>query len=728
MEQIRRLTVRKTKITISLALLAAAAWFGLRDLDYSMLLRSVARFDIGVLTWITTAIALSSLIAALRLRTIAADFGYPLPVRDAVAALSLGQVGGALLFQIVGQLMARGSYLKQHDIPVAGTVLITMQERVAAAIVSLALAACGATYLFHGITFDLVAGGRDLLVLLLGLSVAAAAGVIVWKDELQATASYITPRVTLKFFRALLLSLGVQLATMAAYVYAGSVIAPEIALPQLAGAAALIMFAASIPISFAGWGVREMSAVAAMSAIGMPADGALTVAVLIGLLSIVIAAGLALVSTRRVVCRQSEPAAPAARRDLDGVLMTVLPVLVAILVFFQVHLPTNSGGLNINFADPLALLAGVMFVLSSLRRGWPAWRVPHLSWMVLACTAAMTVALMIGVASIGWTQWALANKYLGWFMLIAYGATGALAMRVGLERMLQTFIAAGAAVILLCAALNLFGYAPPTNGGKFPGFAQNSNAFAFQCLMVLAAALALPSRQIVPASIALLGIWLTGSRAGLGAALALLVVAVIFAGRGKILYRTVASAAVAGAALLGAGVLIVAACKGGNVDSTVWCGYFGYPLYAQMTSNAEHLLSSIGGLKMFWQHPIFGAGLGAFIHDSAATGPRPLAIHSTLIWLLAEFGVVGTAIFIWPITTITVGEIRRFRNNDSAGYLLLLAIAAFATMSLVHELMYQRTFWLMLGAGLAVAVRPSAERSETPPSPALPSSATTARP
>ena len=86
---------------------------------------------------------------------------------------------------------------------------------------------------------------------------------------------------------------------MAAYVYAGSIIEPGIRLPQLAGAAALVMFAASIPISFAGWGMREMSAVAAMSTIGMPADRALTIALLIGLLSLAIAAVLALLSARR---------------------------------------------------------------------------------------------------------------------------------------------------------------------------------------------------------------------------------------------------------------------------------------------------------------------------------------------------------------------------------------------------------------------------------------------
>ncbi len=221
--------------------------------------------------------------------------------------------------------------------------------------------------------------------------------------------------------------------------------------------------------------------------------------------------------------------------------------------------------------------------------------------------------------------------------------------------------------------------------------------------MVLSASLALPSRQILPALIALLGVWLTGSRAGFGASLVVLVVAVVFAGRGKILYRTAASAAVACTMFAGASLLIVAACKVGDAPTTTpWCGYLGYAHYAQESSNSEHLLSSIGGLQMFLEHPIFGAGLGAFIHDSAATGPRPFD-HPL------DADLAACRIWRGRCSDIRLAhccnrhrEIKRFRNNDTVGRLLLLAIAAFATMSLAHELMYQRTFWLLFGAALAI--------------------------
>jgi hypothetical protein len=129
-------------------------------------------------------------------------------------------------------------------------------------------------------------------------------------------------------------------------------------------------------------------------------------------------------------------------------------------------------------------------------------------------------------------------------------------------------------------------------------------------------------------------------------------------------------------------------------------------------SNLEHYESISAALRMFFAHPIFGAGLGVFIHDWP--GKVPLVIHSTPIWLLAEFGLVGAAIFMIPVVRLFVGEAIRFRRNDTAGYLIILIIAGLASMSLFHELLYQRTFWILLGAALATLRPPfSAEKASS---------------
>ena len=49
---------------------------------------------------------------------------------------------------------------------------------------------------------------------------------------------------------------------------------------------------------------------------------------------------------------------------------------------------------------------------------------------------------------------------------------------------------------------------------------------------------------------------------------------------------------------------------------------------------------------MFWDHPVFGAGLGAFRNQMIPTPEGlPLVIHSTAVWLLAELGIVGFLVF-----------------------------------------------------------------------------------
>jgi hypothetical protein len=62
--------------------------------------------------------------------------------------------------------------------------------------------------------------------------------------------------------------------------------------------------------------------------------------------------------------------------DYAGALLWVVPIATAILVFFQIYVPIGSGTLlNVNLADPLAILGGVLFVLMHWQmRELPQWR------------------------------------------------------------------------------------------------------------------------------------------------------------------------------------------------------------------------------------------------------------------------------------------------------------------------------------------------------------------
>ena len=88
----------------------------------------------------------------------------------------------------------------------------------------------------------------------------------------------------------LVLTLLVQIPVMVAYVVATHALAPAIGIDDLIAASTIVMFAASVPISFAGWGVRESALVMAFSYAGLPAADGLVVSVLLG--AVMFATGL----------------------------------------------------------------------------------------------------------------------------------------------------------------------------------------------------------------------------------------------------------------------------------------------------------------------------------------------------------------------------------------------------------------------------------------------------
>ena len=319
------------------------------------------------------------LLSSLRLKLITDDLGYSLSMRDAAVTLSVGQLAGNLFFQLAGQMIGRGAVLARKGIPPAASVVISGYERIFALCVSLTLAACGATYLFGKLSFDLHAGGLALVKLVLGLGggdrsrrrdrVGTARRPGAETNNAGAGAAACSA--------ARLISLTIQLTTLAAYVVAGRALAPQIDIASLAAAATVIMFAASLPISLGGWGMREMSAVVALQAIGLSSASALLLALLIGVLSVVVV-GVTAVLLMPGGGNSAAPraAAAAAAPDYTLLLDWMVPIAAATAVFFQIYVPAGRGNLNVNLADPVALIGVALFCLRQFGHGAPTWRVP----------------------------------------------------------------------------------------------------------------------------------------------------------------------------------------------------------------------------------------------------------------------------------------------------------------------------------------------------------------
>ncbi len=134
-----------------------------------------------------------------------------------------------------------------------------------------------------------------------------------------------------------------------------------------------------------------------------------------------------LAATTRAAARPAQPALPATPApDYASALDWSLPLIAATAVFFQIYIPTGGGPISVNLADPVVMIAAVLFGLRYFGKAWPDWPIAHTSAYVAAATAVIFASVLHGWISFGWTDWAFVNKGLGWLILLCYGATGAL--------------------------------------------------------------------------------------------------------------------------------------------------------------------------------------------------------------------------------------------------------------------------------------------------------------
>ncbi len=704
-------TISVIKLLTSITMLCVVIGFLAFNYDLSEILSDLHQLSFWTIFAIIAALFANALAASLRFKIIAGDIGHAVSFRNAMATVSASNLAGAIFFQIAGQLIARGVLMGRTGMPFANVVVITLYERFVAAALSGFLGLAGAYYIFGFVYLDQNSGGAVFIKLTCGLIAAITAGA--WCGYGPFAARTVAPFVTRRSLRRSMgvvgLTLLVQMPMMIAYVTASNALSPDTSIPSLVAASAVVMFAASVPISLAGWGVREMSAVAALGAIGVAGHAAFTAAILVGFGSL-LAMGIAAVLALQGSVQEKKPEvtmSASTPMNFSRALSWFLPLAAATLVLFQIYVPVGSGLVNVNLADPVALMGGAFFILGAFKQGrMPKWRASYVNIAIAIATLALTASLLIGGLRFGWTTWAWVNRYLGWFILLSYGATGALAVMEGgkdaLRIVLLTYVGATAAVAGIEVALVLLHevgaqFASQFLGpGPIEGFAQNRNAFAFQLLMAISAAIVLArgsALRIAILAVLILGFWFAGSRSG-WIAVALVIATSLYLGvltTREIVFAIMWAVGVATIPLL---LWILALSGDGN---------FATPTFLpEASSTHERRLTIVGGLELFLGHPIFGAGLGAFRDQTIlSTGKVPLIIHSTPVWLLAEMGIVGFAVFTVAALHVFFSEWRHARNDQTSA-LIVLCLLALAVMSGPADMLYQRTFWFVVGTALAL--------------------------
>lgn len=670
----------------------------------------------------------NALLAGWRLSVLARLEGHPLTLRTALKANAAGAMLSQVMINFLGQAAGRIAIMRKANIPADSTITISVIERLAATVVLTGVAVVATLYLFGKISFGQGVEADYLVEVGFGLAISTLlAGVFVYRDLLLSIARQLSfGKIGGGFLAIAGISLIVHGAMLLAYLTLALEFTEDAVPVDLVAAGLIVMFTASLPISFGGWGVRELSAAAVLPYAGLTVTQGVFVALLVGVGSLAVQLPIWLA----VSGRHQKDSVPEDRKEttvqtgnvFSSWLGALVPVLMSIAIIFNLHFPTADGVLNVNLADPLAIVGGALFVAYWLERGsLPRWRVPALNMLVVLATLVLIQAAFIGLADFGFSAWAFRNRLGGWLILLAYAAAGALIVFLqgdGGRRLLLKGFVAGLASI---AALDLLWLAYSVSGATFfgdsapqrlEGFSQNPNAFAFLLVAGLSAIIALLRTEksraanriwVLAATILGTALVLAGSRAGWGA-LALICVAALVIDRR--LVKPMLKAGALGAALILFMVyaptidLIGSGSGSGSADAV---SVFNLSKSASdyTASDAERWRSIDGGVRLWRENPYFGAGLGAFFEETKSAG-APLVIHNTLLWLLAETGLFGFVVFLAIGVTIFWVLKGRLRDPADVGSTtIFLFLLAFAAMSMVHELLFQRILWFTLGVCLA---------------------------
>jgi O-antigen ligase/uncharacterized membrane protein YbhN (UPF0104 family) len=646
--------------------------------------------------------------------------------RTAIYAFALGNLASQFLLNIIGQSMTRAIVLQASGVPMSATVTATYLERLIAIATLGVGAVLSALALFGSLGFKLEEGGAYFLsVVLAGSFVLAFAGfrhfaVAIGRDNLKAmlrTAERLVP--------ALLVSLGAHLAMFAAYVVLVRAFAPDIDMAKLAPAIVIVMFAAGLPISWAGWGLREFGAVYVFSAIGLSNELAVVVAVLMGAFSLLIGlavAGAVVVDAWRrpkvrVASGGAKPGMAGGLVPSDPILSWAIGILAACLIYFQLHVPTGNGDFTINAADPLAITALFFAAVHATTGRFLQLYSRTVVWSTCGIAAVLLLGAAVAWLGPGLSKWAVFNRMLGFPFLIGYAAIPGLVMMVAGERgrtiLANTFITAAVVIcVVQMLALGFHHFVEPLpfdffgtmfiTNGQLEGYAQNPNAFAFQLLMTIGVLIGWrpprperppPLRSIAGAVVLLATLVLSRSRAGLLCGVgALALAALLYAVPPRVLLarRTLVIALIAGAALGMLGIVwSLHDLPTVTLFSTDWRP-------DSETSDRLRWRSMMLGWDEWRHHPLLGGGLGTFLLGRAG-GSIPLVIHSVPIWFMAEMGLVGLAAYGLFVASLVSRGVAALRGSAPYARSLLLVIAVFVVMSLAHDLFFQRTFWFVAG-------------------------------
>lgn len=714
-------------------------------IDLESLLIAFRLVSIPWLISILTIVGMSILGVTWRLHRMLDHFSAHQKISTSLKATISGLASSLIVINLIGSILGRQFVLRRHGVSPSLLTILAGYERIVQAFLGGTLAAIGAYYLY-GKEY-LSEFTAQLPIAQLSASLVMACIMVLFCTGLNRERRYVLNSLKWRdlyhVVEVLLITLSVQGLMTLTYVLAFFALGNQLSLTQAIAGAAIVSFAAALPISVNGWGVRELAAIAVFGEIGASAHDAVAASILVGLCStmtVMAASPYALLGSKRKNenrlgnLKTPAPAAPHSSisdRQLDGALALICGAGAAVLTFFQVKLDITGTAITANLSDPIALSAvSALSAYALFQRRLPI-AFPNIIWLWLGgITVILLYSFLNGVLQFGVTAWALSNRVFGWIVIFGYITCGALiTSQFGARgrRILlgATLVTAVAVLIVQLSAFTLHSarIIQISNSGTFAGYSSNRNTFAIMLLLAAASMPCLRPTFLSPAGkfmrrlaggLIFFGIWQTGSKLGLTCLMSLIAFSVIARSDTmkdvfsflifSVLFYFLFHAAPA--------ILNVAWTAIVETDAALTARAGLARSVETFTQSAidERYISFKMGLSLWLSHPFLGSGLGAAIRQNLGFGDTPLVIHSTSIWILAEFGIVGLLVVIslpcyllWQNHKVLWLQIRR-RNFSSYQVGIFGICLVFALFGLGHEIAYQRLFWLLFGSFSAQAV------------------------
>jgi len=639
----------------------------------------------------------------------------------------VGNLGTLLPLPILGQTMARQWSAGKTISPELNSMVVLLERGLTAGVGAL-LAIAGAVHLLGWIPLEEFVRGTRSLPMAVGIGLTGLAAFF-WLISSQRREKILGLLSRQQFFlpvvMGLFLTLIQCLCTIAAYVTAAQAVWVGIPAGDLAAAAAAISFCAGFPVSFAGWGTREVASIFFLGTLGAAPAQALAASVILGGLSIlwVVLLGCAygsafsfqkpLIHKAKNTPRKPVLVSPPALAKL------FLPAAACIAIFYQFHIPFLGGEMSLNFGDPLAILALAAAISVCLQnRKLPSWKIPGFNGILLVSGLLIWAWLGVALVRLGHPPLAMTSRGLGWLVVMGYLSLGLLLRASGVQEALRlsTFLLglSASTAILTDAAFRFLAHFNLSVGSvpfNFEGFSGNRNAFAFQLLAILCLLLPVAGRRfpakeqwLAPQKVMpLLGgaILMTGSRTGWICLLLLFAFAMVV---------RMVSPSIGLKTLLQSALVFLGLAFSSNPEILESAGQ-ATAFFIDSGSTRHRTQINQHALMLFWQSPWIGQGIGVYLEASKAFLPEPSVIHNTLLNTLTETGVVGLAVCLTMTFFFLRGVLRQAPKQDPARESLLLLILLFFVFSQFHEISFQRTFWFLLGLLVARKSLGGADRS-----------------